>query len=80
MLHTRVVVDNEEPKVPYETREQIPDVIVTHDALVAYSEKLRQGTGPLALDAERASGYTLVCPPQDFLTPNWRVESLGAKE
>ena len=58
MLHTRVVVDNEEPKVPYETREQIPDVIVTHDALVAYSEKLRQGTGPLALDAERASGYT----------------------
>ncbi len=58
MLHMRVAVDSEEPKVPYETREQIPDVIVTREALLDYAEKLRHATGPLALDAERASGYT----------------------
>ena len=58
MLHMRVAVDSEEPKVPYETREQIPDVIVTREALLDYAEKLRHATCPLALDAERASGYT----------------------
>ena len=58
MLRTHVAVDSEDPKVPYETREHVPDVIVTQGALLIYAEKLRQGFGPLALDAERASGYT----------------------
>jgi ribonuclease D len=35
----------------------VPTVIVDDDALAAYAERLAAGTGPIALDAERASGY-----------------------
>ncbi|MCV2488067.1 ribonuclease D [Geodermatophilus sp. YIM 151500] len=38
-------------------REGLPPVIDTSTALVAYAEALRAGTGPVAVDAERASGY-----------------------
>ncbi len=58
MLGTHDAVDNEEPKVPYQTREPTPEVIITQKALEQYAQKLVQGSGPLALDAERASGYT----------------------
>jgi ribonuclease D len=35
----------------------VPDVIVDVDALNDYARRLAEGTGPMALDAERASGY-----------------------
>jgi ribonuclease D len=35
----------------------LPPVIETSTALVEYAEALRAGTGPVAVDAERASGY-----------------------
>ena len=38
-------------------REGVPTVIVDPDALQAYATSLAAGTGPLAVDAERASGY-----------------------
>ena len=48
----------EEPEpAPAEPRDGVPDVITTAAALSAYAEALARGTGPLAVDAERASGY-----------------------
>jgi ribonuclease D len=47
-----------EPKVPHETREPVPELISTQSALLQYAQALSGGSGPLALDAERASGYT----------------------
>ncbi|WP_440588745.1 HRDC domain-containing protein [Geodermatophilus sabuli] len=38
-------------------RDGLPPVIETSTALVEYAEALRSGTGPVAVDAERASGY-----------------------
>jgi ribonuclease D len=38
-------------------REGLPPVIDTSTALVDYADALRSGTGPVAVDAERASGY-----------------------
>lgn len=40
-----------------ELREARPPVIETPDALAAYCEAIANGTGPVAIDAERASGY-----------------------
>ncbi len=40
-----------------EPREGVPDVVVTEHELVRAAEALRAGTGPVAVDAERASGY-----------------------
>ena len=57
-LRTRDAVDSEAEKVPYQTCDPVPEVITTQEALVAYAAKLAKGSGPLALDAERASGYT----------------------
>jgi ribonuclease D len=37
--------------------EALPPVTDTEDALAAYCEKVAAGTGPVAIDAERASGY-----------------------
>ena len=42
---------------PFTPREPVPDVITTAAALGEYAERLRAATGPLALDAERASGF-----------------------
>ena len=42
---------------PFEPRDGVPDVITTPERLQAYADALADGTGPLALDAERASGY-----------------------
>ncbi len=42
---------------PFAPREPVPDVITTAAALGEYAERLRVATGPLALDAERASGF-----------------------
>lgn len=45
------------PPPPFEPREGVPAVIVDADTLQSYADRLAAGTGPLALDAERASGY-----------------------
>ncbi|TFV61263.1 ribonuclease D [Geodermatophilus sp. DF01-2] len=46
------------PAVPLITpRDGLPPVIETSPALVEYAEALAAGTGPVAVDAERASGY-----------------------
>lgn len=50
--------DDETPLKPLTSpREGVPDVIATESALQAAIEALRAGTGVLAVDAERASGY-----------------------
>jgi ribonuclease D len=40
-----------------EPRDGLPDVITTSEALAEATDALRAGTGPIAVDAERASGY-----------------------
>lgn len=45
------------PRPPFEPREGVPAVIVDAASLEDYAQRLAGGTGPLALDAERASGY-----------------------
>jgi ribonuclease D len=46
------------PAVPLLTpRDGLPPVIETSTALVDYAEALAAGSGPVAVDAERASGY-----------------------
>ena len=48
----------EQTAVPLlEPRDGLPDVIVTADALAEAAASLAAGTGPIAVDAERASGY-----------------------
>jgi hypothetical protein len=48
----------EEPKAPLlELRDGLTPVVDTEEALAATVEALRAGTGPVAIDAERASGY-----------------------
>lgn len=42
---------------PAEPRDGVPEVITTAAALQQYADALAAGTGPLAVDAERASGY-----------------------
>ena len=42
---------------PLEPRDGVPLVITEHHRLVEYADLLAAGTGPLAVDAERASGY-----------------------
>ncbi len=46
-----------EPKLMTEPRDGVPDVIDTLDGFHRYCDALAQGCGPLAADAERASGY-----------------------
>ncbi len=46
-----------EQAVAFEPREGVPDLIVDGPALQAYADLLAAGSGPVALDAERASGY-----------------------
>jgi len=51
-------VDTLATRVPErEPRDGVPDIITTAEALKAYAEQLASGTGPVALDAERASGF-----------------------
>jgi ribonuclease D len=46
------------PAVPLlAPRDGLPPVVETSTQLVEYAEALRAGTGPVAVDAERASGY-----------------------
>lgn len=48
----------EAPPAPLLTlRDGLPPIIETDEALSAYAAKLAAGTGPVAIDAERASGY-----------------------
>ena len=48
---------NEEPKLLREPREGVPEVIDTLEAYKDYCGLLASGSGPLAADAERASGF-----------------------
>ena len=53
-----VPVDEGPPAVPLlEPRDGLPPVIETSTALVEYADALAAGSGPVAVDAERASGY-----------------------
>ncbi|MFZ5846350.1 MAG: HRDC domain-containing protein [Actinomycetota bacterium] len=46
------------PKAPLlELRDGLPPVADSHDALAEVVEAIRSGAGPVAVDAERASGY-----------------------
>ena len=51
----------QEPEAPpaplLELRDGLTRVVDTEEALAETVEKLRQGNGPVAIDAERASGY-----------------------
>lgn len=42
---------------PYEPRDGVPAVITDQQRLEEYATRLAAGSGPLAVDAERASGY-----------------------
>jgi ribonuclease D len=42
---------------PLEPRDGVPAVIIDYGRLAEYAARLKGGTGPIALDAERASGY-----------------------
>ena len=48
---------NKEPKLLKEPREGVPEVIDTLEAYKDYCSLLAAGSGPLAADAERASGF-----------------------
>jgi len=50
-------VVQEEPAPLLELRDGLPPVVETEEALAAVVEAFRAGTGPVAIDAERASGY-----------------------
>jgi ribonuclease D len=54
-----LAADDAAPDVPVlrEPREGVPDPLETAAALAALLPALRAGTGPVAVDAERASGY-----------------------
>jgi ribonuclease D len=50
--------DPETPPAPLlELRDGLPELVVTDDQLEAISSAITGGTGPVAIDAERASGY-----------------------
>lgn len=42
---------------PFEPRDGVPDVVVDRGGVEQYAQRLARGSGPLALDAERASGF-----------------------
>ncbi|MDP1876162.1 MAG: HRDC domain-containing protein [Actinomycetota bacterium] len=49
--------DPEDPIAPFEPRDGVPLVIEAEAALRDFADRLAAGSGPLAVDAERASGY-----------------------
>ncbi|MGY2079367.1 HRDC domain-containing protein [Modestobacter sp. SYSU DS0657] len=55
---TGPTVDEGPPAIPLlAPRDGLPPVVETSTALVSYADALAAGTGPVAVDAERASGY-----------------------
>src|SRR5687768_7395958 len=46
-----------EPAPLLTLRDGLPSVVETESALHAFSDRLAAGSGPVAIDAERASGY-----------------------
>ena len=48
---------NREPRLQTEPRDGVPDVIDTPEGYRRYCARLRETSGPLAADAERASGF-----------------------
>lgn len=51
-------VSDEIPRIPHETREPVPQLIGSAEQLHEYCTRLETAAGPIAIDAERASGYT----------------------
>lgn len=51
------VAEEPQPVPLTEPREGVPEVIATPDQLAQYAAALARGTGPVAVDAERASGF-----------------------
>ena len=45
-------------RIPRQLREEIPNVITSDQQVIDYAGALASAQGPLAVDAERASGYT----------------------
>ena len=60
----RVAVDeidaevDEAPRVPYSLREPLAPVLTTVAQVAEFKDRLLAGKGPIAIDAERASGFT----------------------
>jgi ribonuclease D len=50
-------VDDAEPTPLLAPRDGVPDVVAEEPDLIRAAEALGAGTGPVAVDAERASGY-----------------------
>jgi ribonuclease D len=50
-------VDDAEPTPLLAPRDGVPDVVTTERDLLRAADALRSGSGPVAVDAERASGY-----------------------
>ena len=46
------------PRVPFLLREPLGPVLTTERQIAEYRDRLAEGNGPVALDAERASGFT----------------------
>ena len=44
-------------RAPFEPRDGVPPLIVSPQALEEYCRRLERGSGPVAIDAERASGF-----------------------
>ncbi len=58
VVETADVVETTQPLVPLTApREPLPAVITSSDELAAAAAALSRGTGPVAIDAERASGH-----------------------
>ena len=57
----RAAVDDlsqETPRIPYSLREPLAPVLTTSQQVAEFSKRLADGEGPIAIDAERASGFT----------------------
>ena len=57
MTNTEHGETQEEPAPLLVLREGLPPVVETESGLAEVAERLAEGTGPVAIDAERASGY-----------------------
>ncbi len=51
-------METETPRVPFSLREPLGPVLTTEKQIAEYRDRLAEGKGPVAIDAERASGFT----------------------
>jgi ribonuclease D len=55
--HDTASASPESDRAPFEPREGVPTLITSPEQLEEYCGRLRLGSGPVAIDAERASGF-----------------------